>query len=170
MRGFEEDFAWQEKYMDGVKHIVGPLLLETAPLEVDRKEATDLLVLMARDMRIGCRIRRDKYADRYPWDFTLRLSRDSGATTEAQKVRDGWGDWLFYGHAAQNELASISRWFVVDLHSFRTHVGRDNWRETLRWGKKRNADGTWFIWFDLRSFPDDPPILVSSSHEVMGLK
>ncbi|MEM0948374.1 MAG: hypothetical protein AAGK37_13270, partial [Pseudomonadota bacterium] len=36
----------------------------------------------------------------------------------------------------------------------------------IRYGDKRNADGTWFKWFDVRSFPEEPPLVVARG--VMG--
>ena len=172
MSGFRRDFDWQLKFLDPIKLIVGPLLLEPAPFEIDAKEATDLLVLTARDMRIACRVRRVGYADRYPWEFTLRSKRDTGAKTELSKVVEGWGDWLFYGHAKQDDLPTLARWFLIDLHAWRAHMIRDGQRKQagqagrIKQGQKPNNDGTYFVWFDLRSFPDSPPILVSSSHPI----
>lgn len=162
--GFREDYDWQLKFLEPIRNIVGPLLLQPAPLDVDMKEATDMLVLAARDMRIGCRVRRAGYADRYPWEFTIRSRRDSGAKTELAKITEGWGDWLFYGHAEHDSLPSLSRWFLINLHHWRAHMIRD--KNAVKKGEKPNGDGTYFVWFDLRSFPSDPPVLVASSHDV----
>ena len=49
---------WSDIFLPQIKKIVGPLLLEPASFELDASEATDLVVLKARDMRIGCRVRR----------------------------------------------------------------------------------------------------------------
>lgn len=163
MATFKEDFSWQEKFLPAVKNIVGPLLLEPAPLELDMKEATDMMLLRARDMRIGCRIRRAGFADRYPWQFTLRSKRDSGAETEVAKIINGWGDWIFYGHATMNELDSLCRWFVIDLDAWRSHMIRN--KKPIERGETSNGDGTSFMWFDILSFPRTPDILVDSSHE-----
>lgn len=172
MNGFRKDYDWQFAYLEAAKRIIGPLLLEPSPFELDAKEATDMLVLTARDMRIACRIRRARYANQYPWEFTFRSRRDTGAETELSKVIKGFGDWFFYGFAAHDELPSLARWALINLHHWRAHmindgiaraVGQSN---LIRQGQKPNGDGTYFQWFDIRSFPADPPILVASSHDL----
>lgn len=158
---FKNDFSWQMKYLPVVKNLVGPLLLKDAPMEIDKTEATDLMVLVARDMRIGCRIRRAGYADKYGDEFTIRSHRDSGAKTELAKITEGWGDWLFYGHAEHDDLPVLARWMIVDLHAWRAHMIRH--KDKIRFGKKANGDGTYFVWFDVRSFPNSPPICIAES-------
>lgn len=164
MSGFRADYEWQLKFLPAIRRLVGPLLLEPAPFELDAKEATDMLILRARDMRIGCRVRRAGYADRYPWEFTIRSQRDSGARTELEKITEGWGDWLFYGHAKHDELPEIARWFLIDLAALRAHLIRH--RARVKPAKQSNNDGTHFVAFDLLKFPPQPPILIDSSHEL----
>lgn len=94
---YREDRSWSDQFIPSIKQIVGPYLLVPASFELDAKEATDLLVFKARDIRIAARMRSAEYAERYPFDFTLRSSRDSGSETELSKIVAGWGDWLFYG-------------------------------------------------------------------------
>lgn len=166
---FKENFAWQERYTDAVRYIVGPLLLEPADIQRDMTEATDFLVLKARDMRIGCRIRRasengeESFAERYPWEFTIRSRLSNGAKTELAKIREGWGDWLFYGHAEHNQTLGLCRWFVIDLDSFRAQVDKT----PIRWKRdKSNRDGTFFDSFDILTFRPEPSILVASSHDI----
>lgn len=153
--------------MDTVRYTIGPLLLQPADIERDMKEATDFLVLKARDMRIGCRIRRasengePSFAERYPWEFTLRSRFSNGAKTELAKIREGWGDWLFYGHAEHNQLPSLCRWFLIDLDSFRVQIGN----APVRWKRDiPNGDGTFFDSFDILTFDPFPSIVVASSH------
>lgn len=170
----QKDFDWQVKYLQPIKNIVGPMLLDPAPIEQDMRQATDLMVLMARDLRIGCRIRRAGYADKYPWDFTLRSRRDSGAETELSKIVNGWGDWLFYGHAEHDEVPSLARWFVIDLHAWRAHMIRDGFRNPaerlVRFKTMPNGDGTYFTAFDVRSFPPVPPICRKVSHDIPAMQ
>jgi hypothetical protein len=128
------------------------------------KEATDLLVLRARDMRIGCRMRRSGFAGRYPFDFTIRSRRDSGAETELSKITEGWGDWLFYGHAGDTHGA-IERWMLVDLHAWRAQMIRSD-RKAGKPKHMPNGDGTYFAAFDIREFAAKPQILVASSFDV----
>lgn len=167
MGTYQADREWSDTLIDQVKRIVGPQLLMPAQFELDANEATDLLVLRARDMRIAARVRRNKgYAERYPYDFTIRCARASGAKTELAKIVDGWGDWMFYGHADGQE--SIHRWWLIDLHAFRAALIRSARNgSALRCGQKSNNDGTSFKWFDLTSFPEKPPILIAGSHELI---
>ena len=161
MSAFRRDFEWQMQFLPEIRQIVGPLLLQEAPLDLDMKEATDLLVLRARDMRIGCRMRRNGYADQYAYEFTIRSRRDSGAETELAKITDGWGDWLFYGHSGTTH-GEIERWMVVDLHAWRAHMIRTKGKAGAP-KHKPNGDGTYFAAFDIREFAARPPILVASS-------
>jgi hypothetical protein len=168
MRSFQEDFNWQLKFIDQIKQIVGPLLLDQAPLQIDQKEATDLLILTARDKRIACRTRRpgQGYLEKYPHDFTIRCHRATGAETEMRKISAGFGDWLFYGHS-DDEEKRIVRYMIVDLAHFRFHLIEDGFRSESRKKLKlrpiSNGDGTSFLPFDWRWFPDAPPILVAKS-------
>lgn len=161
---YQHDRAWADAYIPALRQIVGPLLLEEAPLERDAHEATDLIVFTARDMRIGCRVRRHGYASRYPWDITFRAKRDSGARTEISKIIDGWGDWLVYAHAADDPMPKLDRWFVIDLNVFRASLIRYS---RLRPTEKRqvpNGDGTYHLPYDVREFP--PDLIIASSHRV----
>jgi hypothetical protein len=164
MPSYAYDRQWSDRFIPEIKRIVGPHLLEAADLELDAKEATDLIVFRARDMRIAARIRRAGYAERYPFDITIRAHRDSGSKTELSKIIDGFGDWFFYGHADASE-DRIGLWWLIDLHHFRAaliRASRNN-GASLQCGDKSNGDGTYFKWFDLRSFPRSPPILVAAS-------
>lgn len=157
------DRAWSDQYIPAIKRIVGPLLLCESPIEVDQKQAADLIVMRARDMMIGCRVRRPGFAADYGSQFTIRCARDNGAKTELAKIVDGFGDWLFYGHAIDGEAIGIDPWYLIDLDAFRAHLIRDSKRHAIRHGKQSNYDGTHFSWFDITSFLGDPPLLVASS-------
>lgn len=148
---------WSDAFIPQIKQIVGEHLLKPAPLEEDIRQATDLLVFHARDMRIAARIRRPGYAEKYPYEITIRSRLDGGSETELSKIIRGWGDWLFYGHA--NSSHWIDLWWLVNLHAFRAGLILTK----IKHGEKSNGDGTHFEWFDLRSFRDDPAILIASS-------
>ena len=118
MASYASDRAWSDIMLNEIRQIVGPHLLRPTSFEMDCEQAADLFVFTARDMTIAARVRRPGYADRYPYEFTVRSGRDSGATTELAKIVDGWGDWFFYGHANDND--AIVRWWLVDLKAFRS--------------------------------------------------
>lgn len=88
---------WSDRFLPQIKHIVGAHLLEAAPDPLDMLQATDLLMLDARDMRIAARVRRPGYASRYPHQITIRSGVPSGAETELSKIVNGKGDWLSIG-------------------------------------------------------------------------
>lgn len=125
-----------------------------------------MVILKARDMTIAARVRRHGYADRYPFEFTVRSKRDSGSKTELAKLLEGWGDWMFYAHSNQFETA-FDKWMLIDLSAWREHLLRvgysdQGWQHLSK--KQSNGDGTYFVAFDIRNFPKN--ILVSSSHEI----
>ncbi|WP_343503595.1 hypothetical protein [Alloyangia pacifica] len=151
---------WSDQYLPEVKRIVGAQLLQAAPDDLDMKHATDLLTLDARDMRIAARIRRPGFADRYPYEFTIRSSVPSGAETELAKIVNGYADWMFYGHAAPD--GSLASWWLIDLRAFRAALIRRA-HGSLSSGEVWNRDGSSFRWFDIRSFPSQPPLVVAAS-------
>jgi hypothetical protein len=163
---YAADRAWSDQFIPHIRQIVGPQLLVESPLDVDTKEAADLIVLKARDMTVACRVRRAGYADRYPWDFTLRAKRDSGAKTELRKIVEGWGDWLLYGH--QGAADKLARWFLVDLHELRAEMIYDAHRPRRRLPDPTrpiaNGDGTHFVAYDVRNLPQR--IVIASSHAI----
>jgi hypothetical protein len=170
MSDFRSDYEWQLKFVGRVKEIVGALLVQPATFEMDTTEATDLIVLKARELRIACRVRRaaGEYAKHYPWEFTIRAHRDSGAKTEMEKIINGWGNWMFYGHADYDEPsaaipASISTWFVIDLESWRIQLANGTAPPAKR---KSNHDGTYLNAYDVRYFAANPRILIASSNDV----
>lgn len=162
---YDSNRAWSDKYIPSIAAIVGPHLITPAPFERDVKEATDLIVLKARDMTIAARVRRPGYVDRYPWQFTIRSRTKWGAKTEITKIIDGWADWMFYGHAAPTG-ADLACWYLIDLAAFRAALIRDAMREVKRisLAEVPNGDGTSFVPFDLRMFT--PSILIATSHPV----
>lgn len=146
MAELETDFAWGERYLDDIRRHLMP----TAPLPVDRREATDLMVLeLAAGGRVACRMRRPRALAEYPHDVTIRLSRPSGSKTELEKILEGFGDWYFYGFAHPSRDV-VAAYRVLDLEAFRAayRSGRVRYRD------KRNGDGSSdFRAFDTRGFP-----------------
>lgn len=163
MASYGADRKWSDRFIPKIKQIVGPYLLEESSLEVDRKQAVDLVVLNARNLAIAVRVRRPQYESKYKNEFTIRSHRDSGATTEYEKITNGWGDWLFYGFSTPDEK-DVLPWMLIDLHAVRGQLIRH--RADIKMGQKRNGDGTYFTWFDVTSFRADPQILIASSEPI----
>ncbi|WP_425051516.1 hypothetical protein [Psychromarinibacter sp. S121] len=153
---------WSNRFIPEIQRIVGAHLLSVAPDNLDMYDATDLLMMEARDLRIAARVRRPGYADAFPFDFTIRAQVPSGKETELSKIVNGKGDWMFYGHAdtSGHKLAS---WWLIDLRAFRAGLIRQATNgHPIRCGDRTNPDGTRFKWFDIRSFPSNPPLVVAS--------
>jgi hypothetical protein len=167
MMGWKDDKAWTDCAIPQIRAIVGPLLLVPAPLAADVKEATDLIIFHARDMRIAARVRRPGFCDQYPFQFTIRSLRDSSTETELSKLRKGFADWFFYGHLDDTKV--IHQWWLIDLHLWRKAVEVHN-AGTVRLvcGSQSNADGTHFWWFDLRSFV--PSVLIATNCPLPEMK
>jgi hypothetical protein len=162
------DRTYGDRFLPEIKKLITPHLLVPTPDLIDQKEAADLMVLHGIDKRIAVRVRRPGYADQYPHQFTIRCQRDTGTETELSKIINGWGDWLFYGHATEDEKA-VKPWWLIDLRAFRAALIREARNGmTLKSGDMPNGDGTYFKWFDIRSFPPHPPLVIASSEPYFG--
>ena len=142
---FNDDFSWQMRFAPTIQTLVGPHLLRPAELEVDQRRATDFLVFRAEGVTVAARVRRAKYARNpiYRKQVTVRSRRDTGASTEWEKVFEGgWADWMFYGFELTEDSLSISPWVILDLA-----VLRRLWRcfgTRIIADEKANGDGTHF--------------------------
>lgn len=162
---YAKDRAWSDLKLPAIRQIVGPLLLEPAAFKVDAMEATDLMIIQARDLRIAARVRKAEYAKTYPYEFTISSSRTSGAKTEMAKIIEGFGDWMFYGFSDDDNGPGIGRWYLIDLDIFRANLIWCHARKHLKFDKKSNMDNaTSFVGYDIRSFTGK--ILIASSHDV----
>jgi hypothetical protein len=165
--GYDERRSWADRYISAIKSIVGPRLLVPAPMELDMKQATDLLVFCARDVRIACRIRRYSYVFEYGDEFTLRCQLDSGVQTEEEKILQGWGDWMFYGFTEEDpELQNFCRWFLIDLAAFREHLRRRPEIRTIV-SRMSNGDGTHFHCYKIASFIGQPKLLIAQQELIL---
>ncbi|SDY75967.1 hypothetical protein [Citreimonas salinaria] len=167
MRDYATNRRWSDQYLPRVKQIIAEHLLTEAPDPLDWHEATDLVTMDVNLRHVAVRVRRPGYAQRYPFDFTVRSSLPSGAETELSKIVNGHGDWMFYGHASASG-DGIDAWWLIDLRAFRAALIRRGMAGNgIRCGNRRNADGTCFTWFDVRSFPQYPPLVVSASRPLL---
>lgn len=155
------DKSWSDRFIGPIKTIVGPFLLGESTLDEDRNKATDLIVLRGRDTMIAARIRRPGFSVKYPNQFTIRSQRDSGATTELEKIVNGFGDWMFYGHAVDNCSDLIAPWWIIDLNAFRAQLIRNRWE--IQYGQQPNYDGTYFTWFNITTFRSKPALLIAEA-------
>jgi len=169
MSSYARDRAFSDRYTSALCRILGPFLIRPAPLVLDIREATDLMVFTTSDIRIAARVRSPGYLEWYPDDFTIRFHRhDTGAKTEMAKILEGFADWMIYGHADPNGAPEIAEWMIIDLNSFRYHLEVNE--SVIQWKLLGNRDyATSFLAFDVTSFPDDPPILIGRSQRLVAV-
>lgn len=161
MSSYRVNRQWSDQYIDEIKRIVGPHLLNVTSFEVDTRQAADLVVMHARGVTIACRVRRPGYLMKYRDEFTIRSRLDSGATTELSKIYDGWADLMFYGHAAPGDDIGFSHWMLISLDAFRAQLIR--YPDNTYYVEKDNRDGTHFAVFNVNQFTGQPPLLVARS-------
>jgi hypothetical protein len=124
MSPYEDDRRWSDRFIGRLKQIAGYYLLEPASEEEDAKRNTDLIVLTMAAKRIGCRVRRSTYLERYANEFTVRCDRPNGCDTELDKILDGWGDYLLYAFCDESEKRLVA-WRWIDLCAFRAWFGAE---------------------------------------------
>lgn len=123
MKPFEQDKKWSDKFIPRIAELIGPAVIVPAPFEEDAERNTDLIVLKMNSIRIGCRIRKSEYRERYGDEFTIRSGRPSGVKTELTKIIEGWGDMFFYGFSNESET-DLAQWFLGDMKVFRLWFNR----------------------------------------------
>lgn len=153
--GYTDRKNWSQQFIPELARIVGPHLLQPTNYDIDAKEATDLIVLNARDLRIACRVRKAGYAERYPYDFTIRATAPGGFKTEFQKIVEGYGDWMIYAHQSTEQPDRIGQYFIIDLAIFRAELIADAHRadRLMPMTMQRNPDGSGFYVFDALRLP-----------------
>lgn len=120
-RDFQSDKRWSDRFLPEIKRIAGQLLMNEPPIEEDTLRNTDLIVLGMKSVRMACRVRDYAYWMKYPHDFTVRFSRPNERATEFEKIITGWGDYLLYAFANQDE-SGLCFWRMIDLGQFRLWV------------------------------------------------
>lgn len=145
----DENMAFEKQMMPQVqailkKHAMHIIKIEMATSAQDTEQATDL-VLRVESGSIGVRVRRLENFKNPSWrDWTIRGRSAGGNRTEIDKLRDGWGDWYFYGWAKQGQIVE---YMLFDLHKTR-QAGLLNAltdRDLIP-----NSDGTKFFKIDAR--------------------
>jgi hypothetical protein len=153
---YEANRAWSDHFLDEIRDTIAGTKqawrrhLTVSTEDQDRHEASDLVVLATGDLRIACRVRRPRRDRKFWHDFTIRTM---GRKTELQKICDGMGDWYFYAHAKHKGAPHIIvGWSLLDLSVFRAQMGTSG---KVKYKRRKNLDGSSFVAFDIRSFPDN---------------
>ena len=167
--GWKDDKKWSDQFLPEIKQILGLHLIGEPPWEEDAERATDLIVLRMEAVRIGVRIRRPRFFERFPGDLTVRAGRPTGAKTELTKYIEGWGDFFFYGFG-DDRTGRLIAWRLGDLNAFRLGLNRGLHRHGRKWLDRRiqrNHDGSSdFAVFGWAEFPQME--IASGGHERAG--
>ncbi|MHB8842160.1 MAG: hypothetical protein ACYC56_10340 [Candidatus Aquicultor sp.] len=123
---------------------------EEASFESDIKEATDVIAVANGRYRIPMRFRRPHKTYR---DLTIRSSRPTGIKTELQKIKEGFGDYYFYGWT---EGDTIIEWMLVDLDKLRASGLLEKSRREIP-----SPDRTYFIAIDRNELEEHGCIIAS---------
>jgi hypothetical protein len=143
VNGWQQDKQWSDRFLHQIKGILGQTLIGEPPAIEDQERNTDLMVLKMDAVRIGCRVRRFAQ-QRYVGEFTIRSGRPSGIKTELTKIIEGWGNYLFYGFADEQD-ARVEKWLIGDLNAFRIWFVRMTYAAGARQipgTPKNNTDGS----------------------------
>lgn len=157
MKEWQKDKRWSDRFLPEIKRNLGEYLIGEPPVEEDQERNTDLIVLRMEAIRIGCRVRKYGYLERYGEEFTIRAGRPSGIKTELTKIIEGWGNYFFYGFSDEKELC-LAKWFLCDLNVFRWWFNR---RLIIDKGNvpgisKNNTDNSsFFLAFKISEFPEN---------------
>ena len=155
MTNWQQDKRWSDRFLPEIKRILGEYLISEPPLEEDMERNTDLMVLRLDAVRIGCRIRKHDYIEKYGDEFTIRAGRPSGIKTELTKIIEGWGDYFFYGFSDRQE-ERLAQWILGDLKSFRVYFNRylmQNKGQIPGFGKTNLDNSSDFRAFKFREIP-----------------
>jgi len=123
MTDWEKDKAWSDRFLPEIKAILGMHLIGEPALEEDQQRNTDLIVLKLDNVRVACRVRKAFYVIGYGDEFTVRSGRPCGVKTELQKIVEGWGDYMFYAFADDDERR-LTKWTLARLNVFRLWFNR----------------------------------------------
>ena len=167
MRTWTQDKHWSDKFLPAIKRNLGEHLIGEPPIEEDQERNTDLIVLKMEAVRIGCRIRRYDYLERYGDEFTIRAGRPSGIKTELTKIIEGWGNYLFYGFSNEQETALI-KWTILDLNVFRLWFNRKlalNKGNIPGIGKENTDNSSFFLAFKIIDLPENF-IIAQNKHRI----
>lgn len=115
----KRDWAWSDTFLPDVKRVLGQCAIHLVEVEIatpqqDLTEATDMVATIKGFKTVAVRLRRATHMQR---DLTIRTWRSSGAQTELDKIKRGYGHLYLYGWTLEHQ---ISEWMLVDLARLRS--------------------------------------------------
>ena len=151
-QSFAAGWKFAELHMPAVRKVLGSLPADyfldfaTAPAKQDMQEATDLVIEVSGGT-MAVRVRSNKFyrsARGEFYDWSVRCV-SHGRKTEIHKLREGFGDWYFYGYSLDDK-GKLAAWWLLDMHRVREEgiLDMDNWQV------HPNRDGTSGMYIPLR--------------------
>ena len=133
MTDWRDDFAWAQPLdREAMRILAWATALDGWRVAEMSEDRAGFDLVREGQLRAGIRIRREGYAARYN-DFTIRLSRPSGAVTEYQKILNSVQHVMVYGFAP--DLARVA---VIDFRGRLYELACFKAAAKL----KRNGDGS----------------------------
>ena len=169
-KAWKKDKRWSDKFLPEMKSICGTYLIGEASLDEDAERNTDLVVLKLDAVRIACRVRKFSYSQKngYRNQITIRSGRPSGTKTELTKMIEGWGDYMLYGFASEDE-SGLHAWVLCDLKPLRLFIFRHMASRRnapphhYPWQRQKNHDrSSDFVAIDIDDLPAE--VVVAISH------
>lgn len=145
------------KYMPHILRILDPLFGEAviAPLDEDRKKATDILL---DSKRYACRMRSNKiyHTSNWRFQFTVRDERENtGQRSEFDKIMAGHGDFMFYGFG-EKDGRTVMKSAVFDLDRLREFTNARKAAGKV-FAPRRLMENSWNYVYDAREILGDCP-------------
>jgi hypothetical protein len=137
---WKESKNWSDAFLPEMKRIIGEHLIGEAPIDEDQERCTDLIVLKLDAVRIACRVRKNKYMSMYGDEVTIRRKVPSGCKTELTKIIEGWGDFMLYGFASEDDTR-LEKWTLGDLKAMRIYIARELAAKRVPWKNRSNGAG-----------------------------
>jgi len=154
---YKENRQWSDLFIPELKRVLGENFINVAPEYKDTQEATDLIVMGIGRLCFACRVRRFEYFEKYKNQFTIRLKLPGYKKSEMDKIKEGFGDYYFYGFSnKKNNGSGFIQYIIFDLNIFREYLPYLKSRKNECWGKKSNIDNSPdFIWFNIDCFRNE---------------
>ena len=158
---------FSDRQLNRAKALLGLVLFTAANNDEDINRNTDLMLRQPGGHRISHRMRSSEYFERYPMDFLIRCHRSMTNRTEIHKLMAGWGDYLFFCFANEDNT-NFLQWFVGDLNILREYIFRYILtRPANDWPGQRVAnkdDGTEARAISILHLP--PEFIIGASHNL----
>lgn len=153
---YVENRKWSDLFIPQIKRELGEAFIGIPPEYKDTQEATDLIVMGIGHLCFACRVRRFNYFEKYKEQFTIRLKLPEYKKSELDKIKEGFGDYYFYGFSNnRNDGSGFIQYLIFDLNIFRKYLKYLKTREECFKIKSNIDKSPNFISFEINCFPPE---------------